>query len=292
MKAILRRLFHELYLSYRFVWRDLSATVIPNLILTIAALKAKAAWNLPDLLMALGQTLIYFWLYIYGFCLANQLSGIDEDRTNKPDRPLSSGLLSYREALGRWAAVMVIFPLIGFHLGVLKWAILWQVCIVFHNFFGWSRHWFPKNMIIMPVGVVALMAPAWELVTPLNPTIWRWIVVLAIVVGVTINLQDLRDIQGDRLAGRKTLPLAWGEKRARAFLCASFLLLAVVIHFGLMMPAGCTWEVILCDAWLAAMNIVIAARIILSRSPRADHKTYIMYTYWYCCVMASAIVVL
>ncbi len=289
---LIKQFFRELYVSYRFVWRDLSATVIPNTILTIAALKVRAVWNVPDLLTALARNFIYFWLYIYAFCLANQLSGVDEDLTNKPDRPLSAGLVSYQGALQRWGMVMAGFAVVGWQFGILKWAILWQICIILHNFYGWSRHWFTKNGIIMPVGLVALMAPAWELVTPLTPLIWKWIIILAVVVGVTINLQDLRDISGDRIMGRNTLPIAWGEKTARIFLCVSFLLLAVIIHFGLMVPAGTTWKVIFCDVWLAIMNIIISGRIIISKSSHMDHKTYMLYTYWYCCVMASAIVIL
>lgn len=291
-KHVGQKLLQELQISYRFVWRDLSATVIPNLILTVAALKAKEVWSFPEIFAALGRTLLYFWLYIYGFCLANQIAGVDEDRTNKPDRPLSTGLVSYRGALQRWTVVMVAFPLVGWWYGILKWAILWQACIILHNFFNWSKHWFTKNVIIMPIGLVALMAPAWELVTPLTPVIWKWIIILAIVVGITINLQDLRDMPGDRLMGRKTLPISWGEKRARITLSISFILLAIVIHWGLMMPAGHSWKVVLCDLFLALTNIVIAVRIIRSNSSRKDHKTYMLYTYWYCCVMASAIVVL
>lgn len=291
-KRFWRNLASECYLSYRFVWRDLSATVIPNLILTVAALKSKEAWTFAEALAALGRSFLYFWLYIYGFCLANQISGIDEDRANKPDRPLSAGLVSYRGALRRWAVVMLLFSLVGWWFGILKWAVLWQACIVLHNFCNWSKHWFTKNFIIMQIGVVALMAPAWELVTPLNPTIWRWIIIMAIMIGITINLQDLRDIQGDRLMGRKTLPICWGEARTRIALCVSFILLAVVIHFGLMMPAGHTWPIVLCDLLLAAIDVVIAVRIITVKTPRADHKTYMLYTYWHCCVMASAILVL
>jgi 4-hydroxybenzoate polyprenyltransferase len=292
MKYLGRKLLQEFYLSYRFVWRDLSATVIPNLILTVAALKFKEVSRLPEIVTALARTILYFWLYIYGFCLANQIAGVEEDRINKPDRPLSAGLVTYRGAQQRWVVVMILFAFVGWYYGILKWAILWQACIILHNFYNWSKHWFTKNGVIMPVGLVALMAPAWELVTPLTPVMWRWIIILAIVVGVTINLQDLRDMPGDRLMGRKTLPLTLGEKNARIALCVSFLLLAVAIHFGLMMPAGHTWKVLLCDLFLAAMDVTIAVRIIMSKSSRMDHKTYMMYTYWYCCVMGSAIFVL
>jgi 4-hydroxybenzoate polyprenyltransferase len=292
LKSMLRIGAFELYLSYRFTWRDLSATVIPNLIMVIAALRYRGDWSAATVLSALGRTLLYFWLYIYAFCLANQLAGVDEDRSNKPDRPIAAGLVSTEGAQRRWTLIMVLFPIVGWWFGILKWTVLWQVCIILHNFYGFSKHWFPKNMIIMPVGLVALMAPAWELVTPLSPIAWRWIVVLAVMLALTIHLQDLRDIKGDGLIGRKTLPLDWGERNARIALFITFLLRAVVVHFLLMAPLGFTLAVIVCDLLLVAMDIITAIRIITSSSPRKDHKTYMLYTYHHCLAMAVMIVVL
>lgn len=291
-KAFLQAIIQELYLSYRFVWRDLSATVIPNLILAIAAIKVSNDHSATAILSALGRTLIYFWFYIYAFCLANQLAGVDEDRSNKPDRPIPAGLVSYDGAQLRFALVMVIFPIVGWSFGILKWTVLWQICILLHNFYGFAKHWFTKNMIIMPVGLVALMAPAWELVMPMNAIVWRWIIVLSIMLALTIHLQDLRDVQGDRLIHRKTLPLDWGERNARIALFFMFFLRVAVVHFLLMSPAGASFAVVACDLVLASIDIITAIRIVTSSSPRTDHKTYMLYTYWHCLIMASAIVVL
>lgn len=291
-KTLMAAVWRELYLSYRFVWRDLSASVIPALIFTLVALKSRSQWNVSDVVGALTRTGVYFWLYIYSFCLANQLSGLEEDRVNKPDRPLSAGLVSYRGAWWRWVLVMLVFAFVGWWFGALKWALLWQVCIVLHNFCGWSKHWFSKNMLVMPTGLVALLAPPWEFVTPLTPLIWRWIITLAIAVGITINLQDLRDIAGDRRTGRRTMPIAWGEGIARIALSVLFVLLAVTIHYILIMPAGRTLTVFLCDGCLVISNLVVAFRILFYRSPRSDHTTYMLYTYWFCGLLVSAIIIL
>lgn len=292
IKAVAQASSAELYLSYRFVWRDLSATVIPNLILAIAAIKASGNFSAAAILSALGRTLIYFWFYIYAFCLANQLAGVDEDRSNKPDRPIPAGLVSYDGAQLRFAIVMVIFPSLGWCFGILKWTVLWQICILLHNFYGFSKHWFSKNMIIMPLGLVALMAPAWELVMPLNAVVCRWIIVLSVMLALTIHLQDLRDVKGDRLIHRKTLPLDWGEGNARIAIFVMLFLRVAVVHFLLMAPAGWSFAVVACDLALASIDIITAIRIVTSSSTRADHKTYMLYTYWHCLMMASAIVVL
>jgi 4-hydroxybenzoate polyprenyltransferase len=77
----------ELRLSIQFIRRDIATTLIPSFIFTVVAVKY--AWPLSglELLCVLGRWGLYFWLYIYTFCLANQIAGVDEDRINKPTRP-------------------------------------------------------------------------------------------------------------------------------------------------------------------------------------------------------------
>lgn len=166
LRALFRTLSSELYLSYRFIWRDLSTTLIPAGIFTIAAFKQRADSTFKELFFIVLVSLIYNWLYIYSFNIANQLEGRLEDRINNPDRPLSAGLVSVQGARIRWIVVTSLFAMTGCYLGFLKWTLLWITCIVLYNFLGWSRSWFLKNLIVMPVGTIALLVPAWELAAP------------------------------------------------------------------------------------------------------------------------------
>lgn len=280
----------ELYVWFQVVKYDLFASTIPGVVFMLATWKAHSS-SATKLLELLVWGVPYFFLYIFTFCLSNQLNGVDEDRLNKPDRPLVRGLLSRRGAQVRWVISMIVFALLGWWLGVLEWALLWEGVIILHNFLGWSKHWFTKNMAMF-LGTVAQLAAAWQIVTVLTPTGWRWVLTLAVGVFLLVGLQDLRDIAGDKVVKRRTLPIVFGTKPVRIFLSIGFTLQAVVTHFALIQPAGSSPALLLCSAGLAILNLVIAARAVLYRSPEADHHTYMMYNYWYCFALASAFIVL
>lgn len=286
----LDRIRYELALSWLVIKSDISATLVPTFLFTVAAWSSGAG-SLYDLAVALGSGLIYFWLYVLTFCLSNQLVGVDEDRINKPYRPLVVGLVSYRGALLRWGWLMLLFSVVGWWLGVLEWALLWQAASMLHNFGGWARHWFGKHLV-MGIGVVAGLAPAWELAEPLTADAWRWIVFLACVILPLIATQDLRDTAGDRAIGRRTFPIVFGERATRLMLGVGFALLPVAVAWVLITPSMLNWQTLLCNAGLTGLSLLIAARVLLYHTRRADQHTYKLFTYWYCCVMASSIVML
>ena len=79
----------------------------------------------------------------------------------------------------------------------------------------------PKQLPALKIPYVAIL---WAVLTVGIPQsvvgIWNWRAGLATTallcfVSAFINLNDIRDIQGDRLVGTKTLAVIWGEKIAR-----------------------------------------------------------------------------
>ncbi|XYI03030.1 UbiA family prenyltransferase [Sorangium sp. So ce1128] len=115
------------------------------------------------------------------------------------------------------------------------------------------------------------------------------LLLISLAVGPTICIQDLRDIDGDREVGRKTLPLAIGEGRASVVLCACFVALPALTNILLRGPAGLHPVAILFDALVAALCWTIAARVVLLRSRRSDHVTYMLCTGWFCAELCSAL---
>jgi 4-hydroxybenzoate polyprenyltransferase len=287
MPTFTRACLRELRLSYAFIRRDLSSAFVPAILFTAAALKATSAPTITDWLTAMGRASLYFWLYAYTFCLSNQIVGVEEDRLNKPDRPIPAGLTSRSDALVRWAVTSIAFMLVGWWFGVAMWSGLWLAVCVAHNFLNLSKRWLLKCGF-MSVGIVAQLAAAWAMVTPLTSLAHTWIVVIALLIFPTVSLQDLRDMAGDRCLGRKTLPLVAGDRLTRILLSACFVLQPVVVHFELMAAFGGPLAV-LCESITAALSLFIAARIILCRHPAADHMTYLLYTGWYCLLLICAV---
>ncbi|MFD3541613.1 UbiA family prenyltransferase [Streptomyces sp. NPDC058662] len=177
-----------------------------------------AAWrnlHLPasDLAWVLVKSLVYCWLFLSVHTLSNQLVGVEEDRANKPDRPLPSGLATVRGTTHRLVVVVVLFLLAGQVWGVLPWTVLWVVLVGVRTYENLMRWWFVKNPAIVG-GAFALLGAAWQLAGPLTPAAWYW-VVAGTAYWLTGFVEDLRDVPGDTAVGRRTLPMVVGAPVVR-----------------------------------------------------------------------------
>ncbi|KAJ7251129.1 UbiA prenyltransferase family-domain-containing protein, partial [Mycena haematopus] len=201
---------HELRLFVAFTWRDWSTTLVPGTMRTIAALRSLDSPSLGFVIESLAHSLVYFVLYIYAFDIANQINGVEEDRINKPDRPLVSGRVLLQGAYIRWYITTFLHLAIGAAWGVLPWTALWVFVTIYTSFYSGDKHWFAKNLIFMSVGSFCLLQAAWGLVAPITTREMRWAAALSGVVGTVASVQDMRDLEGDRVAGRQTLPIVLG----------------------------------------------------------------------------------
>lgn len=281
----------ELALTWGFIRYDASSTVVPGTLGVLAALRAHGSGAIAEpLTLLLG--VLYFVLYVYTFAVSNQIIGLEEDRRNKPDRPLPAGLVSVRGAWVRWLVSMALFPLLGAILGVARFALLWQLCFCLYNFFGFARHWATKSLI-MGLGVIAQLGAAWALVGPVPAIAWRWILGLAVVAYVFCNVQDLRDVDGDRALRRRTLPILYGLPWACYGLAVLFAVgLPTLTHYWMFAPVPATLVSHAFELLLAGISMIVAARLVLDQRPLALHRTYLLCTYWYCLTLVSASFVL
>lgn len=237
------------------------------------------------------KLVLYFGLYIYTFCLANQITGVEEDRVNKPDRAIPAGILTLEEAKLRWFLSMLLFPIIGWALGgwsLCRWALLWQVLIVAYNYGSLDKHWFSKNIVFITLGSVVQLAAAWQLTGPITHNAWVWIWTVALIFGVTLQLQDLRDVEGDRLLGRRTFPIVFGDINTRRFVAVSVLLSALVMLGVVLVNSSNSHLALAVGLLLGSLNVVVGIRVLNLRTKLDDHRTYMLHTYWFCAALGSA----
>ncbi|KAJ7628887.1 UbiA prenyltransferase family-domain-containing protein, partial [Roridomyces roridus] len=275
---------HELLIFWRFTWRDWSAAIIPGMLRTVAALCSQHSPSVEFVLGALGRSLVYFILYQYVFNIANQITGLDEDRINKPDRPLSSGLLSLRGAYIRLFLVAAAYIYVSVAWGVLLWTFLWLFVAASVTFGGYDRYWFTKNIVFIGVGTLCLLQAGWAFAAPLTQRETQWGLVLSVALGITINLQDLRDVRGDAATQRRTMPIVLGESRFRWVMA---LITAVT-------PYGCWLFDFDLGLWagvaLTVAMFYLAGRILWGTSKEYDHKSYMALTYIFCgCIVAPMV---
>jgi 4-hydroxybenzoate polyprenyltransferase len=288
-------ILEEIRIAYRFIGRDVPLIVAPALLMAATALRATGPH--PALAWARGLvgSAVFSTLFLFTFCLGNQIVGVEEDTLNKPQRPIPAGLVTLRGARARWAAAMIAFPLSSLLIGgprLLLWALASEILFLVYDHGGLHRHWLTKNLVCVTPGVLALLAGSWQAAAPLTPDAWRWILFAVLALGITMPIQDLRDVEGDRVAGRTTLSMNLGERPARALLAGLVALLPVATHLLLIAPLARGLRGAACEVVLAALNLVTAARVVGLRGPKEDHVTYMIHTVWFAALVGSAVIVL
>ena len=283
----------ELQLSYRFMWRDIPAGVLPGVAFTLVAVKHHGS---TDFVSALLRSLLYFFLYLYSFNLCNQYTGVEEDRINKPDRPIPSGLVSVKGARFRWYIVTALYLVTGLAIGNVWSCFLWIFAYSMYNYYGWSEHWFTKNGIVMPLGSVAQGWAGW---TAATGGLWfdqesvLFIGMVASYACTLTNLQDFRDVEGDRKAGRKTMPVQFGMT-ASVYMQSFLFLIQFAIFYSVMFSihTPTLGQGVLALADLALRFYFIVRLLLVDHTPADYHNTYHSSTYHYLLFVLSGLVYL
>jgi 4-hydroxybenzoate polyprenyltransferase len=269
----------EIKLSWLFIYRDISATILPGIVMVLVSWwSSNATWNvLPVYILYM---ILHMGLSIYTFCLSNQVAAIEEDRVNKPDRPLPAGLTTVKEVYIRLIISNILYLAISYYLGLIWFTVAWQLITFLLNNMNWGKHWVSKNLLGMTGGTFALFCAQWQIVQPLSKEVWIYMAAYSIWVGVSILIQDLRDQEGDRLHGRRTLPLAIGDVGARTLLSIYFVILSPLIFIGAaslgLFSNPEKWTLLVIEV---LVSWLIAYRTWVCRTAKGDHKTYMWFTY-------------
>jgi 4-hydroxybenzoate polyprenyltransferase len=279
----------EVQLNWCFIRRDLLVSLVPGTLFGTTALLNYPVNSGLELAAVLCKEVIYCWLCITTFCISSQLVGIEEDRLNKPDRPLVVGRVTRTGAKWRWIIGMAALTSFAAITGTLLWALTWQIGCLIYDYAGGAKHWYGKTLL-GGIGVTSEIGAAWQLVEPTMPAmVWRWIAVIGLYLITLMAVQDFRDMAGDRAVGRRTMPLVFGESRSRWAIALGYFGFPIVVHYALMVPAGLGFGVWFWDFGLAGLAVAIGLRTLICRNPQADHRTYVGFTVLLCAYLAASI---
>jgi len=274
----------ELNILFRFTWRDGPSTLMAPLLFTFGAL-LKHSQSFLDFGVSILTNMGYFMLYLLCHAIVNQIVGFEEDKLDKPNRPLPAGLITIRGAWVRWILCMIAFPIFAFVIGGMelsRWAIAWQALVVIYNL-KLDKHWASKNLIFIVLGTVFMLEAAWTLVTNVDVPTRKWIWVVSISCGFPLNLQDFRDIVGDAATGRITLPIQIGETPARIVTAVAIVIQCFALAYFLPESNGQIGM-----AYYGALTLLliwVVYRTLQHRDTSYDHTTYMMYTIWFALLM-------
>ncbi|MEL6943689.1 MAG: UbiA family prenyltransferase [Bacteroidota bacterium] len=291
----MKSLQFETKLFWLFARRDVATTILPASTFMLITIYVNGhTWDVRTICnLLLG--VFYFTLYIYPFNILNQLYGIEEDKIDKPDRPLVQGLVSINEGFFRYRLLTLGFILLGFFLGVGLWSCLWVFIVYQYNANGWDKHWFTKNVICMGLGTFAQLGAAWAIIHHHTFESYLVISTVAIWVSFTACTQDFRDILGDEQTDRKTLPIAFGSNLSRILMGGIWIILALIIGYTYLLYEGSYQNrvyVLIAASILIIVHLSIGVRLIAFRKTMDDRITYLMYSYLYGLMLLSSALIL
>ena len=227
----------------------------------------------------LSLVLLWIWVNLLPFTINNQKhpSAIAEDALNKPWRTLPSQRMTPRQAQ---YLMLILYPLavcgslwIG---GFRQSAALVILGVWYNNFAGADANCLVRNLI-NALGYLCFTSGAMEVALgfslPAKTRLVQWFGVIAAIVFSTIHLQDMYDQVGDRMRGRKTVPLVIGDGLAR------WTIVVPMLFWGYLCPH--LWSA---GSYLSSSSIVLAAtvaiRSLLLRTVESDRLTFKIFTTW------------
>jgi len=270
-------IWFETYLSWRVIRSNFVPSVMAGACFSIAAwsVSSEPVSALP-LLILVG--IIHGLLTAYSFDLINQLVGVEEDKVNKPHRPIPSGLCTPKQIKRRIPYVWLIHLFLIYIIGGMVWLTIWIIYSLVYHFWGGDQKWYIKTLLAN-VSTLVVTVPLWIFINgDIGPMALTWFTVFFTYWFTCSILQDLRDIEGDILNGRRTLPMILGDTLSRKLSAIALtfqpLLFIVPIYI---------WGDLSVKSSIGIMIFTISSwylvwRILHLRTKDADDMTYKLYT--------------
>lgn len=283
----LHRSLYLLETIWLFTYSDLKTIVGPQSAFGVLAALAANIFEQSStpgpsaysVLSRLPVTVLWTYINLLPFAISNQRHplAVTEDATNKPWRPLPSGRLESSQALGLMLILYVSAMISSFYLGGLKQCVALVILGYCYNDVGGADKSFVLRNLINACGFVSFASGAMEISLGRN-LLWtepllQWFAFVALIVFTTVQSQDMYDVEGDSLRGRRTVPLVFGDNVARWSIAMP------VIFFTL----SCTWfwdmplRLCLLQVFLGS---TVALRTLCCAGVKADKTTFALWNLW------------
>ncbi|KAI6015867.1 UbiA prenyltransferase family-domain-containing protein [Pisolithus microcarpus] len=267
----LGKIFSDLYTVFLFTQSDIRLALIPVTLFAVAAAPLSSPLRLID-------TVLWIWLHSLQCDVANQIKALDEDRINKPSRPIPAGRITVHDAtILRWALVPICLAfsaLYGVQLTFVS--LLMLLFTAWYNERDGDKEPLSKNVLTaIMYGCLemggTLVAARDHTQLSLTGQIATGLTVA--VFSSTLHAQDFKDADGDRQTGRRTFPIAYPVISR--------------IAIGLAIPL---WSILLALMWeldilsataFVAYGCFVGTRFMLYRSGLDDKRSCKYYSTWF-----------
>ncbi|XXH05341.1 hypothetical protein Hte_011767 [Hypoxylon texense] len=215
------------------------------------------------------------------FDLANQRApqSVAEDRINKPWRPIPRGQVSMDQVRRLMLVCIPVTMALNYTLGVWQQGTSILVLTWMYNDLRGGDEAFLREILISIAYGLFNSGSLAVAVGPGYPSLsiqgLTWTAVISGVILTTMQVQDLKDQEGDRTRGRRTIALFLGDQVSR-----------VSIAFFV-----CFWSCVCVKFWaldvmpflfIALLAAIVAIRVLFVRSARGeDARTWRYWCLWH-----------
>lgn len=263
---------------------DLPTLIFPNTVFGICSAIACARASGSDIstfqiLCRLPEVFLFNYTNLIVFDLSNQRDpeSAVEDKINKPWRPVPAGLLTcdeMRQLLMLAIPCVLLFNIFALGTGT-QTAILFILTWINNDLKAADESWFLKNgMVALALGFYNFgsLKVALGNETLISNRELGWIVIISIIILSSMHVQDLKDVAGDRLKGRETIPIIIGLEATRWTLIPPIILGTVVSTFY--------WGISINALSSVALASHLVYRCIIGGDKMFDRKTWQLWCFW------------
>ena len=278
-----RSLSYHLHTIWLITCNDLKSIVLPETafgIFTALAIPLTTNPNpqLSEILSRLPHVILWNWLNVLLFDIANQRlpDSIIEDRVNKAWRPIPSGRMTPTEARRLLLVVIPIVFMGSLRLGGVVETVAMMVLTWMYNDLGGADEVYVVRNVINALGFMCYSSGATDVAAgahSLTPKAYKWIAMVGAIVFSTLSMQDLPDVVGDAVRGRRTSPLVLGDAWSRLEIAIPIFLWSIICPVF--------WKV----TWLGwvlplSVGVWLAFRVLRFRTVAADKISWKMWCLW------------
>lgn len=222
-----------------------------------------------------------FWLYfnvlIIGLSNQRLPSAVLEDKVNNPWRNIPAGRMTSEQYRRLLLAVIPLALGVAWYLDVVsETAMLIILNYMYNDMEGADEHFVFRNLFNVlghfhfEIGALRI---AYGPQAALNTTAYIWLVMIGAVMFSTISVQDLKDQKGDKLRGRKSLPLVFGDLFTRWSVVLFVLLWSMVCPFFFQ---AAWWTYV----GTVAVGIWVSATVIQPEGVAKDKLAFKRWSVW------------
>lgn len=292
----MKRIFHALDVLWGFTESDFATFLVPNMVFgLLGALAPRKLVDQNDLsststterLQRLLALLAFNWFNLLVFDLANQrsLESVAEDKLNKPWRPIPAGKISMQQARRVLLASVPMIWCLNYYLGVPHQGNLIHLITWLYNDLRGGDEAIVRELLIamgyamfnagsLRIAACGVNYHPTDTYCNLNTHGFVWTGIVSAIIFTTMQVQDLKDQEGDRLRHRRSIVLHLGEHISRRTI-ACF----VVLWSGI---CSIFWSV---GPWVLSLLMVLGMAIawqvvIYTYSRHVDRRTWQLWCFW------------